>query len=98
MLMFSEILAEKFGLKESVLITSMMRDVVQHQFGVKRNGRHWFTFQELKVLMPFWSSNQLSRLLFTMKIDRLIDVEQPFAKNMDQTKWFAVNERIKNEF
>lgn len=94
---FDTIIAEKYGLEESILIDNLLFWITKNKANSKHfyNGKYW-TYNSTKAfseLFPYWNEKKISRIIASLVEQNVIE-KGCFNQNAyDRTSWFSFTEK-----
>lgn len=94
---FDTIIAEKYGLEESILIDNLLFWITKNKANSKHfyNGKYW-TYNSAKAfseLFPYWNEKKISRIIASLVEQNVIE-KGCFNQNAyDRTSWFSFTEK-----
>lgn len=94
---FDTMIAEKYGLEESILIDNLLFWITKNKANSKHfyNGKYW-TYNSTKAfseLFPYWNEKKISRIIASLVEQNVIE-KGCFNQNAyDRTSWFSFTEK-----
>jgi len=91
-------IATRYGVYEAIFIENIRFWVLKNKANNKHfhNGKYW-TYNSAKaysVLFPYWSKQQIERLILKLKVAGAIEVDNFNANPYDRTNWYTLNEEM----
>lgn len=95
---FNAEIAKRYGVNEAIFIQNLYFWINKNEANGRHyyEGRHW-TYNSAKALVklfPFWSEDQIKRLVRKMRDNGLIHIGNFNQKGMDRTNWYALSEEV----
>lgn len=97
---FSKEVAVKYGVDEAILLENLNFWLSKNEANEKHfyDGEYW-TYNSSKAfigLFPYWSKNQIERIIKSLKEKELIITGNYNATPYDRTRWFAFTRKAKS--
>lgn len=95
-------IAQKYGVSEAIFLHNLYFWIAKNE----ANGRHYYdgknwTYNSTKAmttLFPFWSTDQINRLVKKMESNGLVLIGNFNQAGFDRTRWFALSDEIMELF
>lgn len=91
-------LAVKYGLQEAIFLENLRFWILKNKANHRHfyEGRYW-TYNSAKAyadLFPYWSKQQVERIIAKLKDMGVIQVGHFSANTYDRTNWYSINEEL----
>jgi len=94
---FSEIVAKDTGVEEAIMLSNLYFWVQKNEENQhnEMDGKYWTynTVREFVEQYPFWTSNQIRRILDNLEDKRYIETGSFNKKGYDKTKWYTITDK-----
>lgn len=97
---FSKEVAVQYGVDEAILLENLNFWLTKNQANEKHfyDGEYWTynSSRAFTVMFPYWSKNQIERIIKSLKDKQLILTGNYNATPYDRTRWFAFTHKAKS--